>query len=337
MEDVNHSQFKIIMIKDKSAMQNLNRNDRVAVCSRSFSKNPVLRSELLARYQHVTFNDAGNSLEGDSLVEFLSGHSKAIVALEIINESILSKLPELRVISKYGVGLDKIDLAAVQSLGKRLSWTGGVNRRSVSELVVSFAIAMLRHIPAANREVLSGKWNQHVGNYLTGRTVGIIGCGHIGKDVVHLLKPFDCRVLVNDIRNYTDFYEANDIEAVSLETLLGQSDIITLHVPLDDSTRNMLNADRLRLIRPSVVLINTARGGQIDEAELKKMLMDKRLAAAAFDVFAEEPPRDTELLQLPNFLVTPHIGGSAQEAILSMGRAAIDGLDNDNGTELSVN
>src|SRR5438445_6887406 len=109
---------------------------RVAVCSRSFSRNPVLRSELLARYQQVTFNDAGLQLKGDTLVEFLRGHEKAIIALETIDEFVLARLPELQVISKYGVGLDMIDMAAMRTHGKRLGWTGGINRRSVSELVI---------------------------------------------------------------------------------------------------------------------------------------------------------------------------------------------------------
>ena len=301
---------------------------KVAVCSRSFSQNQTLRNELLGRYQNVTFNEEGLKLSSDSLVEFLRGHDKAIIGLEAINESVLSRLPELRIISKYGVGLDKIDMEAMRIHGKYLGWKGGVNRRSVSELVISFAIAMLRHVPAAHREVLSGTWRQHVGNYLTGRTVGIIGCGHVGKDLVPLLQAFDCNLLANDILSFPDFYAAHNIEAVSLEELLSQSDIVTLHVPLDDSTRNMLNANRLGLMKSTAVLINTARGELVDELALKKMLQIKQLAAAAFDVFAIEPPQDIELLSLSNFLVTPHIGGSAYEAILAMGRAAIDGLDN---------
>lgn len=300
---------------------------KVAVCSRSFSSNPILRAELLARYQRVTFNDAGIQLRGDTLVDFLRGHEKAITALETIDESILSRLPDLKVVSKYGVGLDMIDMAAMRTHGKRLGWTGGVNRRSVSELVIAFAIAMLRHLPAANREVLSGTWRQHVGGHLTGRTVGIVGCGHIGKDLVPLLQAFDCSILVNDIRDYSDFYAAHSIEAVGLEELLARSDIVTLHVPLDESTRGLLDARRLAMLKSTAVLINIARGELVDEVALKQMLQDKRLAAAAFDVFAVEPPQDRELLALPNFFATPHIGGSACEAILAMGRAAIDGLD----------
>ena len=224
--------------------------------------------------------------------------------------------------------MDRIDIVAMRTYGKRLGWTGGVNRRSVSELVISFSIALLRHVPAAHREVLSGSWNQKLGSYLTRKTVGIIGCGHIGKDLVSLLQAFDCPILVNDILDFPDFYAAHGIEAVNLEELLKRSDVVTLHVPLDESTRGMLDSQRLALLKPSAVLVNAARGGLVDEVALKRMLQDKRLAAAAFDVFAEEPPRDQELLALPNFLATPHIGGSAHEAILAMGRAAIDGLDN---------
>jgi D-3-phosphoglycerate dehydrogenase len=305
----------------------MNITDKVAVCSRSFSRNEALRAELLARYKYVTFNESGRQLEGDDLVEFLRGHDKAITALEQINDSVLSRLPELKAIGKYGVGLDMIDLDAMKRHHKRLGWTSGVNRRSAAELVLGFAIMMLRHVPAANREVLSGTWRQHVGGLLSGRTVGIIGCGNIGKDLVRLLQPFGCPVLVNDIRNYGDFYAEYGIEAVNLDELLCRSDVVTLHVPLDASTLEILSADRLALMKAHAILINAARGGLVDEAALKLALMEKRLAAAAFDVFADEPPQDKELLNLPNFLATPHIGGSAEEAILAMGRAAINGLD----------
>jgi phosphoglycerate dehydrogenase-like enzyme len=313
--------------KSEAVSATLNSQDRVAVCSRSFSSNVVLRAELLARYAKVTFNDAGRQLSGDALVEFLQGHDKAITALEVIDHSILGRLPELKVIGKYGVGLDMIDLAAMRAHGKRLGWTAGVNRRSVSELVIASAISMLRHVPAAQREVVSGTWRQQVGGNLSGRTVGIVGCGHVGKDLVLLLRAFQCPLLVNDVVNFADFYAAQGIEPVDLETLLRRSDVVTLHIPLNDNTRGLLDARRLALLKPTAVLINTARGGLVDEVALKHMLRERRLAAAAFDVFAQEPPADQELLALPNFLATPHIGGSAQEAILAMGRAAIRGLD----------
>jgi len=299
---------------------------RVAVTSRSFSRHKILRAELLERYEDVTFNDQGLSLSGEALVDFLKGHERAITALERLDDSLFASLPELKVVSKYGVGVDMIDLESMQRRGIRLGWTGGVNKRSVSEMVISFAVALYRHIPAANREVLAGTWRQTVGRQISGKTVGIVGCGHIGKDLAPLLRAFGCRVLAHDILDFPEFYGATGVEPVGLDELLSRSDIVTLHLPLDDSTENMISAERLALMKPDAILINAARGGLVDERAVKKMLMNGQLAGAAFDVFATEPPEDTELLNLPNFLATPHIGGSAEEAILAMGRAAIEGL-----------
>jgi D-3-phosphoglycerate dehydrogenase len=299
----------------------------IAVASRSFSAHPILRAELLARYSDVLFNDGGASLAGDRLIDFARGRRKLITALETLDEPIFAALPELKVVSKYGVGTDTIDMAAMARHGVRLGWTGGVNRRSVTELVIAFMIALLRHVPLAHRELRDGIWKNRKGRQLSDRTVGIIGCGHIGKDLTPLLRAFGCTVLAHDILDFPEFYAAHQVEPVGLEGLLRRADIVTLHVPLDASTRNMLSAERLAMMKPEAVLINAARGGLVDEGALKAMLMDGRLAGAAFDVFAEEPPHDLELLRLPNFLATPHIGGSAEEAILAMGRAAIEGLD----------
>ncbi len=309
---------------------------RVAVASRSFSRHPVLRAELPARYDDVTFNDKGVIFAGDELIAFLKGHDKAIVGLERLDEAVFSALPELKVVSKYGVGLDTIDLKAMAKRGLRLGWTGGLNKRSVSELVISFAVALLRHVPVAHAEVRTGTWRQPVGRQLSDRTVGIIGCGHIGKDLARLLRAFGCRVLAHDILDFPEFYAQHEVEPVRLEALLRAADVVTLHVPLDDSTRNILNAERLALMKPEAILLNTARGGLVDEQALKHMLNEGRMAGAAFDVFATEPPDDADLLNLPNFLATPHIGGSAQEAILAVGRAAIDGLDRNRVPEPGV-
>jgi len=305
----------------------MNTQDRVAVCSRSFSRHPVLRQELLQRYQHVTFNDRGMSLEGMSLIAFIQGHNKAITALETINDLVLAGLPELEVISKYGVGLDMIDQDAVKRHGKRLSWTAGVNRLSAAELALALAIVTLRKVVAGNREILAGEWRQLTGGLLSGRTVGIIGCGHIGQELVRLLKPFSCTILINDIRDRSEFCSQHNVRAMEKDHLLQQSDVVSLHVPLDESTRNMISREKLALMKSSAILLNLARGGLVDEIALKEALQQGKLAGAAFDVFAQEPPSDRELLQLPNFLATPHLGGSAEEAILAMGRAAIVGLD----------
>jgi len=305
----------------------MNKTSKVAVTSRSFSKHPVLREELLARYENVTFNDEGLKLVGEQLVDFLRGHDKAITALEKIDDNIFALLPELKVISKYGVGVDMIDIDALRRNNIRFGWKGGVNKRSVSEMTIACAISLLRHFSEANQEVRNGVWRQHIGHQLSNQVVGIIGFGHIGKDLGMLLSAFGTKVLAYDILNFPEYYEQYNITPVSLEELLKISDIVTLHVPLDDSTRNILSKDKLNLMKTSALLINHARGGLVDELELKLMLKEGRLAGAAFDVFSNEPPDDLELLNIPNFFVTPHIGGSAEEGILAMGRAAIDGLE----------
>lgn len=302
-------------------------NTPIAVTSRSFSNHPILKEELLLRYSNVTFNKSGKSLSGQDLVDFLKGHVKAITALEVLDDTIFSALPELKVVSKYGVGLDMIDLEAMERHDVLLGWTGGVNRRSVAELVISSIISLLHRVPFACNEVKTGKWYQVKGQQLTGKTVGIIGCGHIGKDLAVLLKSFDCKILSCDILDFPEFYKEHGIIPVSLENLLRKSDIITLHVPLNESTINILNSERLELMKSGSFIINTARGGLIDEVKLKEMLKIGQIAGAALDVFLSEPPDDLEFLNLPNVIATPHIGGSTEEAILAMGRAAIAGLD----------
>ena len=305
----------------------MNNKTKVAVCSRSFSKNKVLRDELLGKYSQVTFNDNGIRMDEESLIDFLKGYDKAIISLEKITDQVLFKLPDLKVISKFGVGIDTIDLAAMNKRKRYLGWTPGVNRRSVSELVICFMVMMLRHVPTSNQDIINGNWDQQMGGLLSGRTVGVIGCNNIGKDVIKLLKPWGCKFLVYDIEYSLDFNSEYEVLAVELEELLKLSDIVTVHLPLNNSTRNIISRAQVGLMKSTAILINTARGGLIDENALKDALVNNLIAGAAFDVFATEPPVDKELLALPNFLATTHIGGSTEEAIIAMGRAAIKGLD----------
>jgi phosphoglycerate dehydrogenase-like enzyme len=299
----------------------------IVVVSRSFARNPALRAELVARYPDAIFTQSPSVLAGDELVTLLRGHERAIVGLEKIDEALLAQVPELRVISKYGVGLDGLDLEAMQRRGIKLAWTGGVNRRAVSELTLAFAISLLHRVPETSGGLRAGRFAPLVGRQLTGRTVGIIGCGHVGKDLVRLLAPFACRVLAHDIRDYPEFYAAHRVEPVPMDRLLAESEIVTLHVPLDRSTRGMIGGDELARMRAGAVFINAARGGLVDEDALAASLASGHLAGAACDVFEMEPEAHPRLLALPTFLGTPHIGGSTEEAQLAMGRAAIDGLE----------
>ena len=301
----------------------------VAVASRSFSRNPILRQELLNRYPGSRFNDAGPVvLSGDVLAEFLRGHDKAITGLDVLDDAVFRAAPELRLVSKYGVGLDMIDLDAARRHGVSVRWTPGVNRQSVAELTICFMIALCRSVVPLARAIGEGGWRHPGGRQLSSATVGIIGCGHVGQQVARLCGAFGARVIAHDIRAYDDFYREHGVVPVTLDALLQHADIVTIHVPLDAVTRGLIDARALGLMKPTAFLINTARGGIVDEQALKTALVERRLGGAACDVFAVEPPVDQELLLLPNFIGTPHIGGGTQEAVLAMGRAAIAGLSN---------
>ena len=300
----------------------------LAVASRSFSKNQELRNKVLEIYPDAKFNDDGKSLYGKGLIDFLGDSERAITALEKIDEDILCSLPNLKVIGKYGVGLDMIDLKAMHKYGVKLGWQGGVNKRSVSELVISSSISLMHKAVFANNEVKLGKWYQVKGSQITNKVFGIIGCGHIGKDLVKLLQPFQCKILANDILDFPEFYQQYNVQPVEIDYLLENSDVISIHLPLDNSTKHILNKQKLDLIKQTSILINLARGGLVDESVLKEKLQKKEIAGAAIDVFEIEPPENNDFALLDNVLVTPHIGGSTEEAILAMGVSAIEGLRN---------
>jgi phosphoglycerate dehydrogenase-like enzyme len=303
-------------------------SNATAVLSRSFSRHPQLRQEMTDRYGEVRFNTGDKTLAGADLIAFLTGVRRAIVAMERIDDATLAALPDLEIISKYGVGCDNIDLEACARHGVKVGWTGGVNRLAVAELALSFMIASLRRVGEGLRQVaVDGGWTQLLGRQLTGRTVGVIGFGAVGSEVARLLAPFHCRILANDIRDREDVARVLGVAMTPLDALLSQAEIVTLHVPLTEKTRHMIGAEALARMRPDAIVVNTARGGVIDEAALADALEAGRLAAAAIDVLEKEPPVDRRLIGLRNVIVTPHIGGSSEEAVLAMGRAAMDGLE----------
>lgn len=307
----------------------INRDSKVAVCSRSFSSNKTLRGELLEQFPNSIFNDSGLTLNGDALAEFVGNAEGAIVALEKIDESVLSKIPQLKVIGKYGVGVNNIDFYALERSGIQFGWTKGVNKRAVAELTLGFAISLLRSLSGHNAKMSSNKWQPVVGRELSESAIGLIGCGHVGKDVVRLLSAFGTKVLVHDIDESAaqrDFYLSANIEHVSKSELLKRSDLVSLHIPFHEGNRHVIGKNELRQMKATAYLINTARGGLVDEAALFEALSEKTILGAAFDVFEEEPAVNNPLLTLENFYSTPHIGGSTETSVLAMGRSAIKGL-----------
>lgn len=304
---------------------------KICVTSRSFSRNEFLKNHLKQKFKNVVFNDAGLSFNKNQLIEYLKDADGVILALDFLDEEVLSSCKKLKVISKYGVGLDNISFELLQKYDVKLGWTGGVNKRSVSELTLGFMLNSIRAAYESSALIQNKTWKQVVGATLTGKTIGIVGLGHVGKDLVSLLRPFGCKIIAYDTRtDLNKFAKENSIELVAYNKLLKESDIVTFHVPLTKKTKSMLNLEHKDLLKKGVILINTARGGIIDEAALCDLLKGGTVSWACLDVLSEEPPQfeNHSLLSLPNLTCTTHIGGSASEAIQKMGLAAIDGLSN---------
>jgi phosphoglycerate dehydrogenase-like enzyme len=299
---------------------------KIAVASSSFGKSKVLREELKKSFQNCFYNELDRPLTELELIKFIKDADAAVVGTEIMTENVLNHAPRLKIISKYGVGLDNIDKKLLESRSILLGWTGGVNRRSVAELTLCFMLGLCRNIFAAGFKLKQSTWGKNGGYQLTGKTIGIIGCGYTGSEVIRLLRPFQCNLLISDIVDKSNFCKSENAIELPLEDVVARANIISFHVPLTLLTKEMVNTNLLAKMRSNAFLINTSRGGIVDQQALKESLKANRIAGAALDVFSEEPPNDQELLGLPNLMVTPHIAGNAQESVEAMGRSAIGHL-----------
>lgn len=296
------------------------------MCSRSFSSNARLREALGEKYSEVKFNYEGAALQGRALVEFLRDCDKAIIGLERLDLAIVENLPKLKVVAKYGVGLDNLDLQALREKGIRVGWRGGVNATSVAELALCNMLNLLRGILVNVRNAKQGDWVPFKGNLLSGKTVGIVGAGHVGSALIRLLQPFKCNILAHDIEPSPHLQRIANCQFVELEALLSKSHIVSVHLPLNAQTKGILDRERLSLLSEQSILINTSRGGIVEDAAVIEMIKTRALGGAALDVLEVEPPINI-IDQSDNLIITPHIGGSSIEAIEAMGYAAIESLD----------
>lgn len=301
---------------------------KVKVTTLAFSNNKYLVQQLHQEFPDAKVNSEGVRVTGDMLVDYLSGCEGAIIGLERITGEVLDQLPSLKIIAKYGVGLDNIDLKACKERNVVVGWTGGVNKRSVAEMALGFMLALSRNLYLTSNQLKQKNWNKSGGSQLTGKTVGIVGVGNIGKELIELLSPFNCKILVNDIVDLGQYAKEKQIQQVSKEELFASADVISIHTPLTADTFNMVNLGLLQMMKPTSFIINTARGGIINEADLKHALETGMIAGAALDVYDPEPPVDESLLALPNLICTPHTGGNAYEAVVAMGVSAIAHLVN---------
>lgn len=299
---------------------------KVAVTSKSFSKNELLIQEFKNSFSNIKLNHSTQKLTDDELIEFLQDCDGAILALEEFNKYVIDRLPSIKAISKFGVGLNNIDIKYAKSKSIKIGWQAGVNKQSVAEMALGFMLMLMRNLYTTSNLLSKGEWHKSGGESLYNKTIGIIGVGHIGKELINLLKPFNCTVLVNDIINQDNYYKEQNLIASSKEDIFRQCDIISIHTPLNNETEDIINSETLKLMKSNCILINTARGEIVNLKDLKHALQNRIISGAAIDVYDKEPPTDLELLQLPNLVCTPHIGGNSKEAVLAMGRSAIQQL-----------
>lgn len=300
---------------------------KIVVTSVAFSRNEFLKNKIACLFPDTTLNIVGKRFNKNELIEYLKNADAAIVGLDEIDDEILKEAKTLKIIAKYGVGLNNINIEDCKKHNVAIGWTGGVNKTSVAEMALGFMLMFSRNLYVTSNKLKNGIWDKQGGFQLTEKTIGIIGVGHIGKELIKFLKPFNCRVLVNDIVSQDEYYKENNLIEVSKEEIYLQSDMITIHTPLDDTTKNMITTSELKNMKDSAYLLNTARGGIVNEQDLKLALQNNVIAGAAIDAYIEEPPTDEEFLNLPNLICTPHIGGNANEAVEAMGISAIKHLE----------
>lgn len=302
---------------------------KVVVSSISFSKNKKLVSELISIFPDSIINKRCIRYVGEDLINYFRGADAVILGVEKVDEKLLKSLPKLRFISKYGVGLDNIDLEACKKYNIQIGWTGGVNKTSVAEMTLGFMLMLVRNLYVTSNQLkYDSLWNKNGGFQLTNKTIGIIGLGYIGKELVRLLKNFNCKIIANDVQDLSHFANQNNIELVDKNTLYRTSDIITIHTPLTDKTLRMIDLHAFKKMKKESFLINTARGGIVDETALETALNEKFISGAALDVYEEEPAHKRSLLKLHNLICTPHTAGNSTEAVISMGMSALNHLIN---------
>ncbi len=263
----------------------------------------------------------------EELIALLQGVDGAIVSVDPFTARVLDAAPQLKVISRTGVGYDAIDVKAATARGVMVTTTPGVNRDAVADLAFALILCCARKLPENLGEVRRGGWKRHEGVDLAGKTLGVIGLGTIGKEVARRAKAFKMRLLAYDLVQDRPFADATGVAYVPLTELLCQSDFVSIHCFLNETTRHLINAERLALMKPTAYLVNTARGGLVDTEALCRALREKRIAGAALDVMEEEPlPADSPLRALDNVYLTPHAAGSTADARERSGTTAAENL-----------
>jgi D-3-phosphoglycerate dehydrogenase / 2-oxoglutarate reductase len=293
----------------------------VAVTPRGFRQSPGRHQQVLADSGfEVRYPTQERPLAAPELRQLLNGCAGAILGVDDASADVLVG-SGLRVLVRFGIGLDNVDLAAARAEGIRVSRTLGATTTSVAELAIGLMLAAARGIPQLDRTVRSGSWTRLTGIELAGRTLGLVGTGRIGREVAQR-----ARALGMDVIGHDPAADPRDVPLVEFDELISRADVVSIHAPLTEMTRHMFNSSVLSRMRPASILVNTARGGIVDEAALAVALEQGPLHAAALDSFEEEPLGDSPLRDLPNAILTPHCGASTLEAVERAGVLAVEEL-----------
>ncbi|MDN5337340.1 MAG: D-3-phosphoglycerate dehydrogenase / 2-oxoglutarate reductase [Thermotogaceae bacterium] len=287
---------------------------KVLIVTRTFGKYSNEPIELLK-------NKGFEIFKGDN-IDSLEGFDALIVGTNKVTRNMLEN-SSIKIIAKHGVGVDNIDLKAATQLGIPVTITLGANSSSVAELTIAYIFTLSRNLINVHKELFENRvWGSHIGIEIAGKILGIIGFGSIGREVAKRAVCLGMKVLIYDPYVHKEQIEKFDVKMVDLETVLKESDFVSLHVPLVDETRKMIGEKELNLMKPSAFLINTSRGGLVDELALANALKSKKIAGAALDVFENEPLKDSPLFECENVIMTPHIGAHTFEAIYKMNMMA---------------
>lgn len=273
--------------------------------------------------KNISFDDQ-NGIEPGALLDCIENYDALIVRGRTkVTKEVLTKASNLKVVGRCGVGVDNIDLAAAKEKGVTVVNAPVATTVAVAEHAMALMLAMVREITKADAGLKTGVWykKEIKGTELNGKTLGVIGFGHIGSTVGKYARAFGMEVIAYDLIASDDQIKDHGGEPVSLDELFSRADVITLHVPLTDSTRHMIDEQAITKMKDGVRIISAARGGVINEDALLQALESGKVASAALDVFEKEPPKDSLLVKHPKLIATPHIGGETKEA---QRRAAVD-------------
>ncbi len=276
----------------------------------------------------VARNPLGRSYTEDELIKVLPGTFATIAAVEPYTDRVFDAAKDLKVVARYGVGYDAVDVAAATRHGVAIAMAFGANHEAVADSAFTLLASVVQQTVPTHLYVKSGGWRSgkiHPG--LWKLTVGIIGLGRIGKAMARRCRGFDMRLLAYDIKPDYAFAREHGVEFVPLEKLFGEADVVTVHAPHSPETDKMVNRKRLALMKRGSYLINTARGGLVDEEALYEALTNGRLAGAGLDVFRAEPlPKDSPLLTLENVVLSPHTAGLNLRSEEAVGRRCVDSI-----------